>query len=502
MEAIIQRQITRECDKLIERYHQKARQGKRDRERYHKRTGRDGTAPATYEPSHWQLDPHFDPFHVRGRAATIAHSITKKIREGTYAPSPALILEIPKPAGGVRGISVFPIPDAAVSYYLFRTLGGRNQQFFSSYAYAYRGDRSVHHAVEHLFRYIKGSERSYVLNYDFSKYFDSIGHDYILNTLDRYFRVNGRERKALEAFLTYPRAQGMNDYSHRKFQNNGLGVPQGSSISLFLANVACLELDLEIEREGAVFARYADDTVILCSTYDMAHRCAKRMLAHGKRSKTEINFEKSEGISLLTREKKAEMRTCTYFDFLGNRISQTDVTIASKSIRRIKRKISAIIHRHLLLYPSRDLFSTNRITANGLDWDLITCLNEIRRYLYGSITEAHIQECLIRRTSPLIMTKCLLSYYPLVDDVRVFRELDGWLLNVIVRAQRARIAKIAKWTSSARPYSEQELISGSWYQSQVPNEPRLPSFVRSWKYVRKLLRVYGAGKFPVPEYES
>ena len=87
----------------------------------------------------------------------------------------------------------------------------------------------------------------------------------------------------------------------------------GSSISLFLANVACLELDLEIEREGAVFARYADDTIILCNTYDMAHRCSRRMLSHGKRSHTEINFEKSEGISLLTRELKAEMRATTYF---------------------------------------------------------------------------------------------------------------------------------------------------------------------------------------------
>jgi RNA-directed DNA polymerase len=502
MENLIQRQITRECLKLIGRYHRNVRTAQRDQQRYEKRTGEASRPPVTYEPSHWDLNPQFDPFYVRSRAKTIAHAIAKKIQNGAYEPSPALVLEIPKPSGGFRGISVFPIPDAAVSYYLFTTLGGRNQQFFSSYAYAYRGDRSVHHAIEHLYRFIKGSERSYVLNYDFSKYFDSIGHEYILGILDKYFRVSRKERKALEAFLRYKRAKGIGNYSQQNFETNTIGVPQGSSISLFLANVACLELDLELEREGAVFARYADDTIILCSTYEMAHRCANRMLAHGKRSRTEINFEKSEGISLFTREPKAEMRTCTHFDFLGNRISQTRVTIARKSIRRIKRKISAIIHRHLLLYPSRGLFSANRITEIGLDWDLVTCLNEIRRYLYGSVNEAQIQECLSKSSAQLVMTKCLLSYYPLVDDLGVFIELDGWLLNIVMRAQRARLKKIAAWTSKARLYSREELLSGSWYISDIPNETQLPSFVRSWKYTRKLLKVYGAGSFPVPEYES
>jgi RNA-directed DNA polymerase len=477
-------------------------QGKRNQDRYQKRTGNLSIPPVSYEPSHWRVHPHFNPFHVRARASSIAHSIAGKVRDSAYAPNSALLLEIPKPAGGSRGISIFTIPDAAVSYYLLRNLGGRNQQFFSSYAYTYRGDRSVHHAVEHLLRYVKDSERTYILNYDFSKFFDSIGHQYIRDVLTKYFRLSTKEFNALQGFLTYRRAFGVQQYSKQEFVENERGVPQGSSISLFLANVACLELDLEIEREGAVFARYADDTIILCNTYDMAHRCSRRMLSHGKRSHTEINFEKSEGNSLLTRELRAEMRATTYFEFLGNRISQTHVSIAARSIRRIKNKVSAIIHRHLLLYPSRNLFSTNRIGNNGLDWDLVTCLNEIRRYLYGALTEAQIEKCLTDRSQPLIMATCLLSYYPLVDDVNIFRQLDGWLINVIKRAQRARVSMIARWAPSVRLYSEEELISGSWYKSDVPNETIMPSFVRAWRYVRKLLKVFGAGRFPVPEYES
>jgi RNA-directed DNA polymerase len=502
MDSTISEQIVRECQKLIARHHANIRQNIRYQDKYQRRTGESASRPESYEPSYWSLDPHFNPFHVRARADAIANSIARRIRDRTYVPKPALTLQIPKPTGGTRGITIFPIADAAVSNYLFKTLRGRNQQFLSSYAYAYRGDRSVHHAVEHLFHYVKDTKRAYVLNYDFSKYFDSIDHEYLRNILALRFRLSEKERSALQGFLTYRKAESVSAYQSGQFIVNNLGVPQGSSISLFLANVACLELDLEIEREGAVFARYADDTIILCNSYEVAHRCANRMMAHGRRSRTQINFEKSEGIFLLTREPRAEMRSTTHFDFLGNRISQIDLSIASKSVRRIKKKISAIVHRHLLLYPGRGLFSANRVSNELVDWDLVTCLNEIRRYLYGQVTEQNVTECLRDYSAPLVMTKSLLSFYPLVSNPKQFQDLDGWLLNILKRAQKRRRSLIEPFVPGYRLYSKQEFLTGSWYVSDIPNETRVPSFFRAWSYVRKLLNVFGVSRFPVPDYES
>ena len=502
MESTLREQITRECDKLIKRHNLRVAQRKKNERRYAKRTGLVATAPGSYEPNYWSLSPQFNPFHVRPRVAAIAHSIAQKIRDRTYAPHPALVLQIPKPTVGTRGITIFPIPDAAVSNYLFRALRGRNQHFFSSYAYAYRGDRSVHHAVQHLFGYVHGTDRVYALNYDFSKYFDTIDHSYLRRKLRNDFRLSEKERAAIESFLPFQKAETPADYAVGNFIQNQQGVPQGSSVSLFLANVACLDLDKELEREGAVFARYADDTVILCNSYDMAHRCANRMLGHGTRSQTKINFEKSEGIVLITREPRGEMRSARHFDFLGNRISQTDVTIATRSIRRIKRKVAAMVHRHLLLYPSRGSFSPNRIAAGGLDWDLVTCINEVRRYLYGQVSEQQLSDCLANAAAPLKMTQCLLSYYPLVTDPTVFRELDGWLVSILRRALKRRQQLIQHLVPNYVPFAEQALIDGTWYVHQIPNETRLPSFFRAWQYVRKLLKVFGASEFPVPDYES
>jgi hypothetical protein len=39
-------------------------------------------------------------------------------------------------------------------------------------------------------------------------------------------------------------------------------------------------------------------------------------------------------------------------------------------------------------------------------------------------------------------------------------------------------------------------------EAEIRNETRMPSFFRGWRYVRKLLDIFGAQEFPVPDYES
>jgi hypothetical protein len=95
-----------------------------------------------------------------------------------------------------------------------------------------------------------------------------------------------------------------------------------------------------------------------------------------------------------------------------------------------------------------------------------------------------------------------LSYYPLIDQPETFQELDGWLLNVIHRAQIAR-KKLVKSKTKARIYTKQELLGGKWYRRKKPAvETQLPSFFRGWLYIRKCLQVYGLMTFRSSYYSD
>jgi hypothetical protein len=502
MKETIEKNILRECAKLIRRQQKHVRSQRRYQARFAKRTGLAAQKSDSYIPGYWGVDCHFDPFYVRSRADVIAHSIASEIRAETYKPKPNLILELDKPGGGTRQITVFTVPDSAVSHYLFRQLLQRNGQLFSSYSYAYRRDRNAHHAIEHLYGNVQGRKRQYVLEFDFSKYFDSISHKYLFDVLRRLFKVSPRERDLITQLLRSKSAQGVNDYQSETWQTRAHGVPQGTSISLFLANVACVELDREMEQQGAIFARYADDTVIICDSYEAANSCADLMLSHGARSETRVNFDKSDGISILTPDKSAELRCKELFDFLGYGLSQERVTLSQKAIGRIKKRLSSILYKHLLLYPRRGQFNAARVDENNVDWDMVTCINEIRRYLYGRIREETITKCLSDKSEPLVRTMCLLSYYPLVDEPQVFAALDGWLVDAVQRAQKERKRVLRKFRADYRTYSKAELISGEWYESEIFNETKLPSFFRAWQYIRKCLNVYGMHRFPNPPYSS
>jgi RNA-directed DNA polymerase len=358
MEATIRRHLERECEKLIARHQSHIRQSKRNQGRFQKRTGQVPGSPPSYVPEYWNLDPHFNPYYVRSRLKGIAHGLAESIRSNTYEVSPAYCFSIPKPGGGKRELTIFSIPDAAVANYLYHQLLHRNSHRFSSYSYAYRPDRTAHFAVEHLFKAIRRQKRLFLLEYDFAKYFDTISHDYVERLLKNELHVSPREQMLASAFLRFRRARGHEAFRNQQFETNDTGIAQGNSLSLFLANIACLELDRELEATGAIFARYADDTVILCRDYAQANLCADLMLSHGQRSATKVNFKKSDGLSLLTPEKTAEIRAKSSFSFLGYEIAPSGVGLSPKAVKRIKKKsrplstsISCSIRNEINLTP-------------------------------------------------------------------------------------------------------------------------------------------------------
>ncbi|MGN6516973.1 MAG: hypothetical protein ACTHLR_14160 [Rhizomicrobium sp.] len=165
--------------------------------------------------------------------------------------------------------------------------------------------------------------------------------------------------------------------------------------------------------------------------------------------------------------------------------------------------MSKIIYLHLLRSPrALKLFSKRRIDGDFHDWDLVTCLNEIRRYVYGELYESQIN-AFIENDIRLPKVRGLMSFYPLVDSPEQLVQLDGWLLSVVSRALREREKSLHAIGYSYERPSLKELLNGEWYKhAAIKNETQLPSFVRGWRAARKYYFRYGVKNIVPPSYYS
>ena len=479
------------------------------------RTGQPAKPAKKKSPGIWALDPHFDPIYCIKHSRYLARTIWRKVQARKYEVTPALLFPIPKDTGGHRDIMVFSIPDAAVANLFNRKLRDRNKNIQSPFCYSYRKDRTLFDAVLQTSSMLK-QEKVYVIQYDFSKYFDSIKHEYIKFIIDRGdFFISPTEKHIIESFLYHKYAK-IKDYKAKAFESRKRGVPQGCSLSLFLSNIAAHELDKELEKSNGSFVRFADDIVCVAQSYGDALSIAKDFKDHCYYTGITINFEKSPGVCLVTNNNHSVERDFFIddgdigkitmigeFDYIGHKFTNSSVGMSTRGIRRVQGRIAKIIYIHLLHNPKRGLFSPKRIGAGFYDWDLATCLNELRVYIYGGLRDATLQ-AFIHQNVRISRFKGLMSFYPLVTKVEQFAQLDGWLLSVLRRAQRERARILqAKFKITVLPLATTALIDGSWYQfDQIPLETKVPSFVLAWRAPRKAFKQYGLSDFEVPTYYS
>ncbi|KGN03572.1 DNA polymerase [Clostridium novyi A str. 4570] len=390
-------------------------------------------------PEHWSEDKKFNPFYVLKKRRQIAHAIDKKLNKGTYCPNPPHIRTIDKKGGGKRKICIYQIPDAAVSNYIYKRLLSKNKHRFSSLAYAYRNDRNAHYAIQDISLELKSHTRIFVSEFDFTDFFGSIDHKYLYKQLDENgFLISDFEKDIIKKFIDI----------------NDKGIPQGTSISLFLANLVCWKLDRRLEQEGLRFARYADDTVIWSNDYAKICRSVDIISDFSKETNIQINFKKSSGISLLSKSDiPSELsQTKEYIEFLGYKLSTDSVSIKDGSVKKIKKQISYILYRNLLqpikVVPLKAVTIPN---SHNNDPAFITAIMQIRRYLYGDLNEDKLTKYLNGAYKKLKF-KGIMSYYPLIDNEDQLRSLDNWLIFSILNCLKKRRNILLKYGYNVSKY--------------------------------------------------
>lgn len=194
-----------------------------------------------------------------------------------------------------------------------------------------------------------------------------------------------------------------------------------------------------MEKEGLQFARYADDTIIWSQDYTKITKALDIMISFSKEVGVALNPQKSEGISLLCpNEMRSEFyKTKECVEFLGYSISVDKVSIKAASVIKMKREISYILYKHLIQPLKSTPLKALKIPANDKDEALLSAICEVRRYMYGNLSESMLDAYLTGRSNRIFF-KGIMSFYPLVNDEQQMTSLDGWLVNAVFKAVQKR----------------------------------------------------------------
>lgn len=448
-----------------------------------------------FRPDEWQVARGFNPYLVRSSAARIGHSVREAVRAGKYAPRSPVLRRIPK-AGGHRDISLFQIADNAVSRLVYLRLLQKNRPLLSARSYAYRSDLTTHDSLQFIDREWRGSGRIFIAEYDFTKYFDTIDQDHIRRTLkDERFLVTDSELAVIEAFLgsTLPVLAG--SYDELSGERRTQGIPQGTSISLFLANVALTPLDRSLERLGVGFVRYADDTLIWSHDYQQICLAAEAIHAHAAAIGSVVNQTKSSGIRLLLHPgAEGEIESTIQTDFIGYRLKLDDLAIKESTVAKVKDRLKVLMFENLLRAPMEGNFEPNQL--GKVDRDYVTFIWQARRYLYGDLSETELRRYLnggvrMRRF------KGFMAFYPLVTDWDQLLELDRWLATEawLAMRKRGRILRSQGHVSLPPPHGldRQSLIRFQRKSASTGGtlDLRIPSFLRIASAITKAAKVHG-----------
>lgn len=178
--------------------------------------------------------------------------------------------------------------------------------------------------------------------------------------------------------------------------------------------------------------------------------------------------------------------------FLGYKISVTNIGIRRNSVGKIKRQISYLLYKNLLYPYKGSSIKGSRFPTAKKDADFLTAISEIRRYLYGNLSETTLKKFL-NGTYVKLNFKGIMSFYPLINDEEQMRELDRWLISTILNTLRNRkqLLKNFGYPTNYFPFdldADQLLAS---CKTKAGGLFRIPSFWRIYLALQKGVRDLG-----------
>lgn len=260
--------------------------------------------------------------------------LLESIRNGSYKPSPVRRKDIPKPDGGTRQLGIPTVIDRVIQQAIAQILIPIYEPQFSDASYGYRPGRNAKQAIRKVKKYAEEGY-THAVQVDLSKYFDTIGHDMLLNLL----RQTIKDERVIKLIKKYLKSGIMENGVIVRTEK---GTPQGGPLSPLLANIYLNEFDQEWAKRGVKHIRYADDIVILTKS----KRAAEHQLESSKKYlegklKLTMNIEKSKVVSVFAIKRFKFLGFC-----LGKNGKGIYIRAHKKSLAKAKQKLRAITKRN------------------------------------------------------------------------------------------------------------------------------------------------------------